>query len=83
MKHIVCTALGMIEVYLNNVLILYAKLKKFLDIRKVPLNKLIGIGTDGARKECRVNHSLFTVPQDNGLPYFHLFKCLCHSLTWC
>ena len=64
MKQIMCTALGTIEVPSTTAVILYDKRKESLDICKVPMINLIGIGTDGASNMCGVNHSFFTLLQE-------------------
>ncbi|XP_072387158.1 uncharacterized protein [Diabrotica undecimpunctata] len=48
------------------------------------LNRLIGIGTDGANSLCGTHHSLYTLLKEKlDLDNLILVKCICHTLHLC
>ena len=57
----------------------YDAIKKCLNEDNLPLNKMIGIGTDGANAMVGCNHSVFSLLKEEN-PNITLFKCVCHSL---
>lgn len=61
---------------------LYMCTKEFLQKVGLNLNKLIGIGTDGANNLCGKNNLLYTLLKQN-VPTLQLVPCVCYSLYIC
>ncbi|XP_044593789.1 uncharacterized protein LOC123271507 isoform X2 [Cotesia glomerata] len=61
---------------------LYKNFREFFSKVGLNLDKLVGIGTDGASNMCGVKHSLFTLIKKD-YPKVQLMKCSCHSLSLC
>ncbi|XP_030761049.1 uncharacterized protein LOC115886123 isoform X2 [Sitophilus oryzae] len=63
---------------------LYQAVSQFLLTNKFNVQKLLGIGTDGASNMCGINNSLYTQLKTKfGLEKLVLVKCICHSLNLC
>lgn len=81
-SRIVTNFLGFSEVTDTTANTLYTVFKGFLANTGLKLEKLIGIGTDGASVLCGCNHSLYTLLKED-LPDLQLIKCTCHSIDKC
>ncbi|CAH0550488.1 unnamed protein product [Brassicogethes aeneus] len=62
--------------------ILAEEIKQYLNNIGLNLNKLIGLGTDGANNLCGKHHSVFTILKES-VPQLQLVKCVAHSLHLC
>lgn len=81
---IVTHFLGIVTLRHATAAALYEELNAYFIRINLPINNLVGIGTDGASAMCGVNQSLFTELRNNvPLPHLILVKCICHSLHLC
>lgn len=79
---IVLALLGLVEVVSTTAEDLYQAVKLFLETNGLSLNKIVGLGTDGASNLCGVKNSLFTRLKAHN-PHLELVRCVCHSLHLC
>jgi hypothetical protein len=79
---VVSALLGIVEVVSTTAEELYKAVKLFLEKCGLSLDKIVGLGTDGASNLCGVNNSLFTRLREHN-PHLELVRCVCHSLHLC
>ncbi|KAJ1526580.1 hypothetical protein ONE63_008166 [Megalurothrips usitatus] len=53
-----------------------------MEVVKLPLQNLQGVGVDGASNMCGQNNSFYTHLKKQ-VPHLMLFKCVCHSIDKC
>ncbi len=61
---------------------LFSDIKPYFDTHNVPLNNIIGLGTDGASNLYGAHNSAYTRIREYS-PHCVLVKCICHSLSLC
>lgn len=74
--------LGFSNVIATTAEALYDNFINFIASMGLDLNKLVGLGTDGASNLCGCHNSLFTKLKEK-IPNLILIKCICHSLHLC
>jgi hypothetical protein len=78
-NQITTTFLGLILVEKVTAAELFTAIKNFLTNLGLSLEKLVGIGTDGANNLCGKHNSLYTLLKAEN-PRLILIRCICHSL---
>jgi Domain of unknown function (DUF4371) len=79
---VVSALLGLVEVVSTTAEDLYQAVKLFLETNGLSLDRIVGLGTDGASNLCGVKNSLFTRLKAHN-PHLELVRCVCHSLHLC
>lgn len=81
-SRIVTNYLGLFEVTKASADILTESLINFLKTCNLSINKLVGLGTDGANNLSGRNHSVYVLLKQH-VPSLQLIKCVAHSLHLC
>ncbi|XP_078509628.1 uncharacterized protein LOC144769412 [Lissotriton helveticus] len=78
-SRIVSSYLGMIELQEACAQDIANALLEFLKDCRLPIENMVGVGTDGTSVMCGKNHSTYTLLREKQ-PTLQLVRCICHSL---
>jgi hypothetical protein len=81
-NEILSALLGLVQVVSTTADDLYNAIAQFLQNIGLALNKIVGLGTDGASNLCGSNNSVYTKLRAHN-PNLILMRCVCHSLHLC